>query len=133
MIAKNKNYIAYKGSVYIIEWYFNDNEKSEALNYYKQLTPQRQENLMELLFTMGEVGKIRSIEKFRHEDNGIYVFKPKPDRFFCFFFKDRKIIITNAYEKKSNKMSSRDYAKALRAQQDYEDRCKRGEYYEKNN
>jgi phage-related protein len=129
---KNINKIAHQGSVYTIEWYFNNNEKSDALNYFNQLTTPRQAKLMKLVTTMGEVGKIRDITKFRHEGNGIYVFKPQPDRFFCFFFKGGKIIITNAYEKKTDKMPSRDYAKALLAQEDYENRCKHGEYYEEN-
>lgn len=82
---------------------------------------------------MGDHGSIQNEEKFKHEIDKIYVFKPHPDRFFCFFFQGSKIIITNAYEKKSDKMPPKEYYKAYKALQDYIKRCKEGMYYDKNN
>lgn len=60
----------------------------------------------------------------------IYAFKPAPDRFLCFFFDGAKVIITNAYEKKTTKMPAREKQKALKARADYITRCKRGDYYD---
>ncbi|MBP9764954.1 type II toxin-antitoxin system RelE/ParE family toxin [Candidatus Babeliales bacterium] len=131
-MKKNKQVIAYEGQTFTIEWYTNDVGRSEALDYYEKLDIDRQLQLMKLLIWMGDLGSIRNKEKFRHEGSGIYVFKPQPDRFFCFFFKGGKIIITNGYEKKSDKMSKKDFDKAMRMQQDYEERYKKETYYEKN-
>jgi len=36
-----KKFIALEGEKYLIEWYFNDNEKSEALAYFKSLSDDR--------------------------------------------------------------------------------------------
>lgn len=69
--------------------------------------------------------------KFRNEGDGIYAFKPKPNRFLCFFFKGKKIIITNAFVKKAQKLSPEEKERALRAFDDYQSRVTRGVYYEK--
>jgi phage-related protein len=126
---KKKN-IAYAGKKYLIEWYFNDNGKSEVSTYFESLPIDRQEKLSYLLTVMGDFGKIFNEEKFRHEGDKIYVFKPLPDRFFCFFFDGAKIIVTNAYEKKSAKMPSKEKDKALKAKTNYIKRVKEGSYYD---
>ncbi|MBS4166988.1 hypothetical protein NEOC65_002090 [Neochlamydia sp. AcF65] len=48
---------------------------------------------------MGNQGKIFDEMKFRNEGDGIYAFKPQPDRYLGFFFKSKKIIVTNAFVK----------------------------------
>ena len=126
---KNK-IIAYEGKEYIIEWYFNDKGKSESLAYFKDLSGDRQKKFARLLLLLGESGKIFNLEKFRYEGDQIYVFKSSPDRFFCFFFDGSKVIITNAYEKKSAKMPVKEKEKALRAKENYIKRVKEGTYYE---
>jgi hypothetical protein len=126
---KKKN-IAYEGKKYLIEWYFNDNEKSEAFTYFESLTVDRQKKFAYLLMVMGDSGKIFNEEKFRYEGDQIYVFKPSPDRFFCFFFDGAKIIITNAYEKKSAKMPQKEKEKALKTKATYIKRVKEGSYYD---
>ena len=55
---------------------------------------------------------------------------PSPDRFLCFFTTGRRIIITNAFVKKSAKLSSGEKDRALRAKADFETRVKKGTYYE---
>lgn len=129
MIRKDQEFIIYNGPEFTIEWYFNDQGKSSAQQYFDQLPFARQKKLMALVKLMGNQGKIHDIKKFRNEGNGIYAFKPKPDRFFCFFFTGSKIIITNAYEKKADKMSQPDKDKAQRCYSDYEYRVKKGTYY----
>ncbi|MBP6892578.1 hypothetical protein KBB68_03290 [Candidatus Babeliales bacterium] len=106
MKANNQQRIAFKGSKFTIEWYFDNQNKSQALDYFNQLTLARKKKLDNLLRLMAERGCIYDITKFRNEGDGIYVFKPKPDRFFCFFFTGSKIIITNAYEKRLIKCHS---------------------------
>jgi hypothetical protein len=123
-----KKIIAYEGKEYIIEWYFNDREKSEAFAYFESLPGDRQKKFAHLLLLLGDAGKIFNQEKFRYEGDQIYAFKPSPDRFFCFFFDGSKVIITNAYEKKSAKMPAKEKEKALKAKENYIKRVKGGIY-----
>lgn len=123
-------YVAHKGKKFTIEWYYDSRDKSVALEYYNELSLARKKKLANLLETMGEIGKIYKPDKFIHEDDQIYAFKPSPDRFLCFFFTGAKIIITNAYEKKSKKMPPKEKERALKYREDYEKRIKRGAYYE---
>jgi len=85
---------------------------------------------MNLFKLLANIGKIYNEQKFRHEGDQIYVFKPFPDRFFCFFYEESKVIITNAYEKKTNKMSPSEKEKSLRLRADFIKRYKQGNYYE---
>jgi phage-related protein len=125
----DEKFIAYKGKKFTIEWYYNAKKESEALDYFEELTPDRQKKLAHLLYVMGEMGQIRNEEKFTSEDDQIYAFKPHPDRFLCFFFAGGKIIITNAYEKKSQKMPPREKERASKFKADYTKRVKGGTYY----
>lgn len=130
MVIKQIEFIAYQGRKFTIEWYFNDMGKSIALEYFNELPIARQKKLLHLWKLMGDIGEIQDITKFRHEGDGIYVFKPKPDRFFCFFFVGSKIIITNAYEKKSDKMPPVEKNRALKYCSDFVTRINKGTYYE---
>lgn len=58
-------------------------------------------------------------------------FKPSPDRFLCFFVKGSKIIVTNAFEKKTDKLPPKEKSKALNYRFDYIERVKGGIYYDK--
>jgi phage-related protein len=124
-----ENIIAYKGKKFTLEWYFNTSDKSEALEHFLNLTCDRQKKIFYLFFLLGDVGKIFNEEKFRNEGDQIYALKTSNDRFLCFFFDGAKIIITNAYEKKTAKMPRKEKLKALKAKADYFKKCKTGEYY----
>ncbi len=125
-----KEYIAYNGEEFTIEWYFTDNGKSESLSYFESLPLNRKKKLIYLFEVLGDTRQIRNEEKFRYEGNQIYALKPSPDRFLCFFFDGSKIIVTNAYEKKSTKIPTREKQRALKAKKDYTKRSKEGTYYE---
>lgn len=84
-------------------------------------------NLFKLI---ANIGKVFNEEKFRNEGNQIFAIKPTPDRFLCFFYEGAKIIITNAYEKKSAKMPVKEKERALKAKSDYIKRCDGDMYYE---
>ena len=114
-----KSYVAYKGTRFTIEWYTNDVDKSEVLDYFMQLSDTRKEKALYLFKIMADFGKILNEKKFRHEGDQIYAFKPSPDRFLCFFFKGGKIIITNGFEKKTEKLPTREKAKALKYMKEY--------------
>ena len=50
---------------------------------------------------------------------------------FVFFFKGKKIIITNAFVKKSQKLPKSEKERAVKAYESYEKRVKEESYYEK--
>lgn len=125
-----KEFIAYEGDEFTIEWYFDAKGKSPARDYYEKLSKSQKQKLEFLFRMLGDSGKIRSKEKFRSEDDQIYAFKPMPDRFLCFFYQGGKVIVTNAFVKKQDKMPAREKNKALLLQDDYIKRCKRGTYYD---
>ena len=123
-------YLAYKGKRYSIEWYFNIRGKSQAFDCFQELSMDRQKKIFYLFQLMGDFGLIKNIEKFRHEGEQIYVFKADIDRFFCFFFSGMRVVITNAYEKKRDRLPQEEKRKALEARMDYIERFNRGNYYE---
>lgn len=124
------NYIAYEGNEYTIEWYFDAKQKSEALDYYNSLNKDERIQLLKLLKRMGDAGIIKDITKFRNEGDKIYAFKPQPDRFLCFFYEGKKIIITNGFRKKQQKLPVKEKENALNKRDDYTNRINTGDYYE---
>lgn len=123
-------YIAYKGSALTIEWYYNANDKSQALEYFQCLDEAAQDSTIALFAFMADRGKIMNKTKFRNEGNSIYAFKPKAHRFLSFFVAGKKIIITNAFVKKQSKIPANEKIKALKYKFDYETRTKKGTYYD---
>ncbi len=128
----NKEYIAYSGEKYTIEWYYNSREKSAALEYYQSLSADERMKVLQLFKRMGDAGEIKDTTKFNNEGDRLYAFKPKPDRFLCFFYIGKKIIVTNAFRKKQPKLPKTEKDRALKLKNDYETRVKQGDYYEQN-
>lgn len=125
-----KQYIAFKGSKYTIEWYYNENGNSQALEYFKDIDNEYKEKLFFLFKSLDIIGTIKNKEKFNYEGDSVYAFKPVPNRFLCFFFEGNKIIITNAFHKKQQKLPKNEKEKALKAKKDYEQRVKGNNYYD---
>ena len=67
-----------------------------------------------LVKKLADFGTIYDTTKFRNEGDNIYAFKPQPDRYLCFFFTGKKIIVTNAYHKKSDKLPPSEKTTALK-------------------
>lgn len=126
-----KEYIAYKGREFQIEWYYTPKGESQALTYYLKLAPEQRRKVMMLFRIMGETGKIRDENKFRYEGDKIYAFKPQPNRFLSFFVEGKKIIVTNAFWKKQKKLPRQEKDRALKYMISYKTRVKGGTYYEK--
>src|SRR5438093_13132356 len=106
-----KTYIAYEGQALTIEWYHNSRGKSIAIDYYETLSIQEKIKTLRLFKRMGDAGEIKDKTKFNYEGNQIYAFKPQPDRFLCFFFQGKKIIVTNAFRKKQPKLPKQEKEK----------------------
>lgn len=127
---KMKQCIAYEGSEFTVEWYFDEKGKSQALDYFNKQTDDKKRKAYNLFKLMADFGKIHDKTKFRNEDDGIYAFKPQPDRYLCFFFRGKKIIVTNAFQKKADKLPAAEKERALQSFERYEYRIKKGIYYE---
>ena len=125
-----KDYIAYRGKIYTIEWYYDESGKSQAYEYLLKLDPDMQKKVFYLFKRMGDNGKINDITKFRNEGDKIYAFKPQPERFLSFFVSGKTIIVTNAFRKKSDKLPENEKIKALNYKDSYIRRIKEGKYYE---
>src|SRR3990167_5820657 len=127
---KDKEYIAYQGEKYVIEWYFTEKGDCPAFDYYNALDKNRRVKTLCLLKRMGDIGKINDTTKFNNEGDKIFAFKPKPDRFLCFFESQGKIIVTNGFCKKRQKLPKNEKERALAYKESYEKRIKKGVYYE---
>jgi len=126
-----KEYIAYSGEAFTVEWYFDSTGNSDAFNYYNEQSDIQKRKLLMLFKRIGDFGKISDITKFRNEGDQIFAFKPQPDRYLSFFHSGKKIIVTNAFAKKSDKLPKGEKDKSLARKLDYEQRTNGGSYYEK--
>jgi len=99
-----KTCIIYIGQKFTIEWYYDKNGKSVAEDFFYESSEELQDKFLVLIKKMGDIGKIFDITKFRNEGDGIYAFKPQPDRYLSFFTDGKKIIITNGFKKKTDKL-----------------------------
>lgn len=126
----DKEYIAYQGEKYTIEWYHTEKGESSVLDYYKALNDGQRLKLLYLFKRMGDIGMINDKTKFNNEGDQIFAFKPQPDRFLCFFERQGKIIITNAFCKKQQKLPKNEKDKTLACKENYEKRIMEGTYYE---
>lgn len=122
--------ILYEGEAFTIEWYYSPKGKSQPLEFYQELDKERRIQFLKLVKHIGDIGQIRNKTKFRNEGDKVFAFKPKPDRFLCFFSVGKKIIITNAFTKKTDKLPKTEKDRALRHMKDYLDRVKKDIYYE---
>ena len=132
-IPKPEDYIFYQGDKFQVEFYFTDNGELPAKNYFSTMDRQVQIKLLALVKYMAEEGRLFDETKFRLVDKRekVYEFKPMAERFFNFFTEGRRIIITNAYRKKGQKLDPRELKKAVNMKKDYEFRAGGGDYYEK--
>jgi Gp49-like protein DUF891 len=125
-----KNFIAYEGPKFTVEWYYTEDGKIPALEYFNSLNDDEKIKTLDLFKLMATEGKIYNQQKFRNEHDKIYAFKPKPHRFMCFFFIGKRIIVTNGFVKKKDDLPSEEKKRAMTYQRDYEERFKAGKYYE---
>ncbi len=130
-MSKQNEYVAYEGACFTIEWYFNTTGRSQALEYYESLDESERIKVLKLLKRIGDAGVVRDKTKFVYEGDKIYAFKPQPDRFLSFFCEGKKIIITNGFRKKQQKLPQIEKEKALKLKKDYLTRTKVGDYYER--
>jgi len=117
-----KDCIIYAGEKFIIEWYYDKFGKSVAYDFFLETTEDLQDKFLILAMKMGDFGKIFDIQKFRNEGDGIYAFKPQPDRYLSFFTSGKKIIVTNGFKKKTDKLPQNEKDFALKCKKEYLER-----------
>jgi len=116
--------LIYSGLMFTLEWYYDKSGKNFAREYYKETSREQKRKFFVLAKRMGDFGKISDTTKFRNEGDGIYAFKPKPDRYLSFFTDEKKIIVTNGFTKKTNKLPKNEKDLAIRCRKDYLERKK---------
>ncbi|MBA7494503.1 hypothetical protein ES702_05079 [subsurface metagenome] len=132
-IPKTEEYIFYQGERFQVEFYFTETARLPAKESLEKTSLQVKIKLAALVKYVADVGEILDIRKFRLVDRKerLYEFKPLGHRFFNFFCEGRKIIITNAYMKKSRRTDRNELRKAISMKKDYARRIKGGTYYGK--
>jgi len=133
IVPEKEEYTFYQGEKFQVEFYFTEAGKMPAREYLEEASLDVKVKLAALVKYIAEHGNLFDITKFRQvaPKEKIYEFNPVSHRFFSFFYKGGKIIITIAYMKKSQKVSRKDLEKAKVLKKDYIDRDKGGIYYEK--
>ena len=111
--------VIYVGEKFTLEWYYDKDGKSVAKDFYRETSEQFQRKFLVLVKRMGDFGKIFDITRFRNEGDGIYAFKPQPDRYLSFFTDGKKIIVTNGFTKKTDKLPANEKALAMKYRKDY--------------
>jgi phage-related protein len=122
MLMDGESCVIYAGQKFILEWYYDKNGKSVAYDYFMESSDELQDKLLVLVKKMGDFGKIYDITKFRNEGDGIYAFKPQPDRYLSFFTDGKKIIVTNGFKKKTEKLPENEKKLAIKCRRDYLER-----------
>ena len=121
-LMDDKSCIIYSGTAFSIEWYYDKDGKSAGFDYFVEATEKLQDKFLVLVKRMGDFGKILDKTKFRNEGDGIFAFKPQPDRYLSFFTDEKKIIVTNGFVKKTDKLPKNEKKLAMKYRQDYFER-----------
>jgi len=130
-MTKGKEFVIYRGPIFTLEWYFNAKGQSQAFDFYQNLDAIERRRALFLFKRMGDIGLISDQTKFRNEGDKIFAFKPQPYRFLSFFLIGSKIIVTNGYRKKTDKLPPGEKETAIKAMSDYTSRIQKGDYYAK--
>jgi len=114
--------LIYSGDKFSLEWYYDKNGNSVANEFYLKTDEGLQRKFLVLVKKIGDFGKIYDTLKFRNEGDGIYAFKPQPDRYLSFFTDSKKIIVTNGFKKKTDKLPKIEKKRAMEYRNEYFER-----------
>lgn len=104
--------IVCEGACFTVLWGYVGNGNCQARDYYEAIELSERAKALALFKRMADLGKIYDTAKFNQETKKLYVFKPQPHRFFCFFVKGRRILIVSAYHKQGDKAPPKEIARA---------------------
>lgn len=95
-------------------WLADESGRFRAEKYFTSSQPRDRAKLQSLIEKhCDERHGIRNKQKFRHEEDGIFVFKSFQDRLFCFEEQDR-LYITHGLRKKQDALLRKDLEIAFR-------------------
>jgi hypothetical protein len=116
-----KEFLVYEGEYFSVYFHSTSHGISEVNEYFESCDAATQASLLYLAKRISGEGIIYDETKFHIEDkrNKIYCFKPRAERFFCFFCIDKRIIITSAHTKKRQKLDRRELNKAIKIRDMY--------------
>lgn len=116
-----EDFLICSGERYAVYFHAEARNSSGVHEYFEGCDDVTQASLLFLVKRMADIGHIYDTTKFRIEDreHKIYCFKPRRERFFCFFFKGKRIIITSAYTKKRKKLDRNELRKAIQIRNEY--------------
>jgi phage-related protein len=121
-LMSEESCVIYSGEKFTIEWYYDKKGKSAAYEYFLESAKEQRRKFLILVKRIGDFGKILDISKFRNEGDGIYAFKPQPDRYLSFFTDNKKIIVTNGFVKNIDKLPRSEKNLAIKLRKDYFER-----------
>jgi len=113
------NCVIYVGVHFTVEWYYEENGYSQAYEYFLTTSDVQKRKFLVLVKRIADFGKIFDITKFRSEGDNIFAFKPQSNRYLSFFVVGKKIIITNGFCKKTDKLPDSEKELALRYRNNY--------------
>jgi len=115
----NTNCVIYSGIYFSVEWYYDEDGYSQAYEYFLLTDELQKRKFLILVKRIADFGRIFDFTKFRNEGNDIYAFKPQPDRYLAFFVTGKKIIVTNAFCKRTDKLPQTEKDLALKYKNNY--------------
>jgi Phage derived protein Gp49-like (DUF891) len=121
MLRHYEDFLVYDGQRFSVFFHAESSDSSKVYDYYKDCDDVTRASLLYLVKRIADIGHIYDDTKFRIEDkqHKIYCFKPKKERFFCFFYTGQKIIITSGHTKKKQKLDRNELEKAVRIRAEY--------------
>jgi hypothetical protein len=131
-----KYFQIYNGTYFTVEFYQDYQKNIPALDYYNELTKKEKARFFALIARLANstYGSFLPEHMYRLEDpeNSIYALKFDNNRYLNFTTIDKKIIITNGFKKKTQKLGKREkeaLSFAIKAKRDYIKRVKEETYY----
>lgn len=128
--------LIYAGKHFHAEWYYTADGDMPAYTYYQDLSTKDRARFILIVKQFCDRARGDFLPKtiYNLEDaaNKIYAFKPNAERFFNFTTSGARVIVTNAYQKDSQKMSKAGKAQcsvSAKYKADYLKRVAGGAYY----
>ena len=108
-----------EGEKVLIEAAVRPNGSILAVDYYDGLSTKEKPKFWVLFQRMAQEGLIFNREKFKKVEDDIYEFKVDQHRIFCFWAKNRKLILTHGFYKQSQKAPRDHITKAKTIRKEY--------------
>ncbi len=89
--------------------------------FINKISHQKKARVMAHLKSLAESGPPRNTERFAHEEDQIYAFKDFQVRIYCFFHREKLIVLTHGTIKKQDKADREDLERAKRLRKEYQE------------